>query len=74
MTGTVTPTTSTQRAGVNESYEIQRICVVVQYNFILGLIFVFFCFKLIITHYRTKKQNKEIKPKIKLNHNILYML
>ena len=42
------------------------------FNFILVLICAVFCFKLIITHYRTKKQNKEIKPKIKLNHNILY--
>ena len=41
------------------------------FNFILGLIFLFFCFKLIIIHYHTQKQKKiKIKPKIKLNHNI----
>ena len=41
------------------------------FNFILGLIFLFFCFKLIIRHYHTQKQKKiKIKPKIKLNHNI----
>ena len=37
------------------------------YNFILDLIFVVF-----IINYHTKKQKKEIEPKIKLNHNILY--
>ena len=41
------------------------------FNFILGLIFLFFCFKFIIRHYHTQKQKKiKIKPKIKLNHNI----
>ena len=39
------------------------------FNFILDLIFVFFTI-----NYHTKKQEKEIEPKIKLNHNILYML
>ena len=39
--------------------------------FILGLIFIFFCFKLIIIYYHTQKQKKiKIKPRIKLNHNI----
>ena len=37
------------------------------FNFILDLIFVFFTI-----NYHTKKQKKEIEPKIKLNHNILY--
>ena len=40
------------------------------FNFILGLNFLFFCFKLIIIHYRTQKQRKKkFKPRIKLNHN-----
>ena len=48
------------------------------FNFILGLNFVFFCFKLIIVHYHTnnyhtQKQNKiKFKPRIKLNHNIYF--
>ena len=37
------------------------------FNFILDLIFVFFTI-----NYHTKKQKKEIEPKIKLNHNRLY--
>ena len=41
------------------------------FNFILGLNFIFFCFKLIIIHYHTQKQKKiKFKPRIKLNHNI----
>ena len=41
------------------------------FNFILGLNFIFFCFKLIIIHYHTQKQRKiKFKPRIKLNHNI----
>ena len=41
------------------------------FGFILGLNFISFCFKLVIIHYRTRKQ-REIKfePSIKLNHNI----
>ena len=40
------------------------------FNFILGLNFIFFCFKLIIIHYHTQKQKKiKFKPRIKLNHN-----
>ena len=40
-------------------------------NFILGLNFIFFCFKLIIIHYHTQKQKKiKFKPRIKLNNNI----
>ena len=40
-------------------------------DFILGLNFIFFCFKLIIIHYHTPKQKKiKFKPRIKLNHNI----
>ena len=40
------------------------------FNFILGLNFIFFCFKLIIIHYHTPKQKKiKFKPRIKLNHN-----
>ena len=39
-------------------------------NFILGLNFIFFCFKLIIIHYHTQKQKKiKFKPRIKFNHN-----
>ena len=41
------------------------------FNFILGLNFIFLCFKLIIIHYRTQKQRKmKFKPRTKLNHNI----
>ena len=41
------------------------------FNFIPGLIFIFFCFKLIIIYYHTQKQKKiKIKPRIKLNHNM----
>ena len=41
------------------------------FNFILGLNFIFFCFKLSIIHYHTQKQRKmKFKPRIKLNHNI----
>ena len=41
------------------------------FNFIPGLIFIFFCFKLIIIYYHTQKQKKiKIKPRIKMNHNI----
>ena len=41
------------------------------FNFILGLNFTFFCFKLIVIHYHTQKQKKiAFKPRIKLNHNI----
>ena len=33
--------------------------------------FIFFCFKLIIIHYHTQKQEEiKFKPSIKLNHNI----
>ena len=41
------------------------------FNFILGVIFISHCFKLIIIHYHTPKQ-REIKfeSRIKLNHNI----
>ena len=42
------------------------------FNFILGLNFIFLCFKLIILHYYYTPKTKEIKfkPTIKLNHNI----
>ena len=41
------------------------------FNFILGLNFIFHCFKLIITHYQTQKQREiKFKPRTKLNHNI----
>ena len=41
------------------------------FNFILGLNFIFFCFKLITIHYHTQKRKKiKFKPRIKLNHNI----
>ena len=40
------------------------------FNFILGLIFFFFCFKLIIIHCHTQKRKKiKFTPRIKLNHN-----
>ena len=45
------------------------------FNFILGLNFIFFCFKLIIIHYHTQKQKKiKFKPRIKLNHNTYNLL
>ena len=41
------------------------------FSFILGLHFIFLCFKLIIIHYHTPKQRKiKFKPRMKLNHNI----
>ena len=41
------------------------------FNFILGLNFIFFCFKIIITNYQTPKQKKiQVEPRIQLNHNI----
>ena len=41
------------------------------FNFILGLIIIFFCFKLIIIHYHAQKLKKlGINPKIKWKHNI----
>ena len=40
-------------------------------NFILGLNFIFFCFKIIIKYYHTQKQKKlKFKPRIELNHFI----
>ena len=40
------------------------------FNFILGLIFISLCFKLIIIYYHAQKQREiKIKPRIKLNHN-----
>ena len=41
------------------------------FNFILGLNFNFFCFKLTIIYYHYPKQKEiKFKPRIKLNHNI----
>ena len=41
------------------------------FNFVLGLNFVFLCFKLIIIHYHNPKQRKiALNPRIILNHNI----
>ena len=41
------------------------------FDFMLGLNFIFLCFKLIIIHYHTQKQREiKFKPRIKLNHNI----
>ena len=42
------------------------------FNIILGLNFIFLCFKLIILHYYCNPKTREIKfkPGIKLNHNI----
>ena len=38
--------------------------------FVLGLNFIFLCFKLIIIHYHTPKQSIiKFKPRMKLNHN-----
>ena len=40
-----------------------------RFNFILGLNFIFLCFKLINIHYHTPKHRElKIKPRIKLNH------
>ena len=42
-----------------------------RFNFILGLNFIFSCFKLLIVHYHSQKQKKiEFKSRMKLNHNI----
>ena len=59
---------------------IFTVYVVVQ--FLVGLNFIFLCFKLIIIHYHftmiiidyhTPKQRRiKFKPKIKLNHNVIY--
>ena len=44
------------------------------FNFILGLIFISLCFKLIIIYYHAPKQREiKIKPRIKLNHNINFV-
>ena len=41
------------------------------FNILLGSIFIFLCFILIIIHYCTQKQRKiKIEPRIKLNYNI----
>ena len=41
------------------------------FSFILGLNFIFLCFKVIIIHYHTPKQKKrKFKPRIKLDNNI----
>ena len=41
------------------------------FNFILGLNFIFHCFKLIIIHYHIQTQREiKFKPRTKLNHNI----
>ena len=41
------------------------------FNFILGLNFIFLCFRLIIIHYHNLKQREmKFKPRIKLNLNI----
>ena len=41
------------------------------FNFILGLKFIFFCFKLITLRYHTQNQKQiKFKPKMNLNHNI----
>ena len=45
---------------------------VLWFNFILGLNFISFFFKLIIIHYHTPKQKEiKFKPRIKLNHRQL---
>ena len=42
------------------------------FNFILGLNFLFCCFKIIIIHYHTQKQKiVKFKARIKLNHNTI---
>ena len=40
------------------------------FNFILSLKFIFFCFKLVILHHHTQKQNKTKQKK--MNHNIYF--
>ena len=45
------------------------------FNFIPGLSFLFFSFKLIFIHDHTQKQKKiKFKPRIKLNHNVYIWL
>ena len=42
-----------------------------QFNFILGLNYIFLCFKHIIIHYKGKKKGEiKFKPRTKLSHNI----
>ena len=49
---------------------VNYIVYMLWFNFILGLNFIFFCFKLIIIHFHTQTENKiKFKPWIKLNHN-----
>ena len=52
--------------------EMNEIKIMFIFNFILGLILIFSCFKFIIIHYHTQKQKKlKIKPIKKLNVNII---
>ena len=56
-------------------YRINDFSLLSSINFILGLNFIFFCFKLIIIHYHTQKQKKiKFKPTIKLTNNIYFQL
>ena len=42
-----------------------------QFNFILGLNYIFLCFKHIIIHYKGEKKGEiKFKPRTKLSHNI----
>ena len=44
-------------------------------SIILGSIFIFLCFILIIIHYHTQKQRKiKIEPRIKLSHNMCMLV
>ena len=60
-----------ERAWVTQRGRKISLLYVLWFNFILGLNFIFFCFKLIIIYYHTQKQKKiKFKPRIKLKHNI----
>ena len=63
----------TSASGELELHQKRRntVMYMLWFKFILGLNFIFFCFKIIIIHYHTQKQKKiKFKPRMKLNHNI----
>ena len=60
------------RQSVGNVLEMNEINIMLLFNFILGLILIFSCFKIIIIHYHTQRQRKlKIKPIKKLNDNII---
>ena len=61
-----------QKEGIKGKFlKVIKSMYLLWFNFILVLIFISLCFKLIIIYYHAQKQRKiKIKPRIKLNHNI----